>query len=56
MSIAQSAAELTALYPNDVELASAVTRAWNELSGAHLLANAIWSIRTKRLFGIVADA
>lgn len=53
MSIAQSAAELTTLYPNDMELASAVTRAWNELNNAHLLANAVWNIRTKGLFGVV---
>jgi hypothetical protein len=53
MSIAQSAAELTTLYPNDVELTSAVTRAWNELHNAHMLANAVWNIRTKGLFGVV---
>jgi hypothetical protein len=53
MSIAQSAAELTTLYPNDVELASAVTRTWNELHNAHMLANAVWNIRTKGLFGVV---
>lgn len=53
MSIAQSAAELTSLYPNDIELISAVMRAWNELSGAHLLTNAVWQLRTKALFGIV---
>ena len=53
MSIAQSAAELTTLYPNNMELASAVTRAWNELCGAHMLVNAVWNIRTKGLFGVV---
>ncbi len=53
MSIAQSAAELTTLYPGDIELASAVMSAWNELSGAHLLANTVWNLRTKDLFGIV---
>src|SRR5438128_2996623 len=53
LSIAQSAAELTTLYPNDMELASAVTRAWNELHNAHILANAVWNIRTKGLFGVV---
>lgn len=53
MSIAQAAAELTTLYPNDVELASAATRAWNELHNSHILANAIWNIRTKGLLGVV---
>ena len=53
MSIAQSAAELTTLYPNDTELTSAVMRAWNELHDAHLLAIAVWNIRTKSLLGVV---
>jgi hypothetical protein len=53
MSIAQSAAELTTLCPNDLDLASAVTRAWNELHNAHMLANAVWNIRTKGLLGVV---
>jgi hypothetical protein len=53
LSVAQSAAELTMLYPNDTELASAVIRAWNELHNSHLLANAVWNIRTKALLGVV---
>ena len=53
MSIAQSAAELTTLYPNDTELTSAVMGAWNELHDAHLLAIAVWNIRTKSLLGVV---
>lgn len=53
MSIAQSAAELTTLYPNDVELSSTVIRTWNELHDAHLLTIAVWNIRTKSLLGVV---
>ena len=53
MSIAQSAAELTTLYPNDMDLTSAVIRAWKELLGAHIMANAVWNIRTKGLLGVV---
>ena len=53
MSIAQSAAELTTLYPNDMELTSAVMHAWKELRDAHILANTVWNIRTKGLFGVV---
>ena len=53
MSIAQSAAELTTLYPNDMELSAAVMRAWNELHDAHLLAIAVWNIRTKGLLDVV---
>ena len=53
MSIAQAAAELTTLYPNDMELSSAVIRSWNELLDAHLLAIAVWNIRTKSLLGVV---
>ena len=51
ISVAQAAAELTALYPLHIELQSATTRAWNELHGAHFLVNAVWDIRTKHLLG-----
>ena len=50
---AGSIADRPTPYPNDMELASAVTRAWNELHNAHILANAVWNIRTKGLFGVV---
>lgn len=53
LSVVQSAAELTTLYPNNMELVSGVADAWNELMNAHLLVNAIWNIRTKALFGVV---
>lgn len=53
LSVAQSAAELIAIYPGDVDLRAVVTRAWTELNGLHLLLNAIWKIRTKDLLGII---
>ena len=53
--------QLVALYgrpqalrlDNGPELTSAVMRAWNELHDAHLLAIAVWNIRTKGLLGVV---
>jgi hypothetical protein len=53
LSVAQSAAELTALYPHDIELARVVALAWNELHTANIVTVAVWSIRTKGLLGIV---
>jgi hypothetical protein len=53
IAIAQAAAELTVLCPLHLELQSSVTRAWNELHGAHFLVNAVWEIRTRELLGAV---
>ncbi len=53
MSIAQCTAELTVLYPDDVELAQAAGRAWNELAEASFLSMAIWEIRAKKLLRVV---
>lgn len=55
ISLIQSAAELTTLYPADVELSAAVVKAWEVMSNGYLLGKAIWNIRTKRLLGIVND-
>jgi hypothetical protein len=54
LSITQSVAELTAIYPNEIELYASVTKAWNALIKGSLLARAIWEIRTRRLLGVVA--
>lgn len=53
ISVAQATAELTTLYPDNVQLRAAATKAWNELHGAHLLVNAVWNIRTKALLGVI---
>lgn len=53
LSMAQSAAELTVLYPHDIELARVVALAWNELHTANIVTTAVWSIRTKTMLGIV---
>lgn len=53
LSIIQSAAEITALYPADVELLAGVTKAWEEMSRDSLLGKAIWNIRTKKLLGVI---
>lgn len=53
ISLVQGAAELTTLYPADVNLMAAVVKAWDEMSNGHLLGKAIWNIRTKKLLGIL---
>lgn len=51
LSVAQATAELTTLYPGNVELKMAAAKAWNELHNSHLLVNAVWNVRTKALLG-----
>lgn len=53
VSMIQSAAEITVLYPADVELLAGVTNAWAEMSRDSLLGKAIWNIRTKKLLGVI---
>jgi hypothetical protein len=53
-SIAQCTAELTVLYPMDIEVVQIATKAWNDLSRASLLTKAIWEIRTRKLLGALA--
>ena len=53
LSIIQSAAELTALYPDDLDLKAAVTEAWEYPSGGYMLGKALWGIRTRRLLGAI---
>ena len=53
LSVAQATAELTTLYPTNVDLLAAATKAWNELHNSHLLVNAVWNIRTKGLLGAI---
>jgi hypothetical protein len=54
LSIAQCTAELTALYPNDMEIVAAASHAWNQLSGGSFVTKAIWELRTRRLLGAIA--
>ena len=53
LSIIQSAAEIAALYPDDVELRAGVTTAWGTMSRESLLGKVIWEIRTRRLLGVL---
>ena len=53
LSIVQSAAELVALYPADVELRRAVTDAWVLLSERTIMGRAVWDFRAKKLLGII---
>ncbi len=50
----QSAAELTMLYPKDLDLQAAAVAAWTKLVDGSLLGKAIWEIRTRALLGIIA--
>ena len=53
ISLLQSAAEIIALYPADVELMAGVKSAWQEILEGSLVGKAIWSIRTKKLLSIL---
>ncbi len=41
-------------YPNDMEIVSGVTYARNGLLGATFFVNAVWSIMTKALLGVIS--
>ncbi len=53
LSIVQAVAELWPLYPNDMEIVSGVTDAWNDLLGSNFVVNAVWNIRTRALLGVL---
>jgi hypothetical protein len=54
MSIAQCTAELTVLYPNNMDIIEAACSAWKQLSGASLITKAVWEIRTQKLLGAIS--
>jgi hypothetical protein len=54
MSISQCAAELTVLYPNNIEIVEGACRAWKQLSGASLISKAVWEIRAQKLLGALS--
>lgn len=54
MSISQCTAELTVMYPNNMEIIEAACRAWKQLSGASLITKAVWEIRTRKLLGAIS--
>jgi hypothetical protein len=56
VSIVQAASELTVLYPGDVELKAAITKAWDKIIAGMLLGRVVWNIRTKKLLGVVDGA
>ena len=56
ISLLQGAAELTTLYPGDVDLTATVVEAWDAPLRHFLLAKAIWNTRTKALLGVVDTA
>jgi hypothetical protein len=54
MSISQGTAELSVLYPNNMDIIEAACRAWKQLSGASLITKAVWEIRTQKLLGALS--
>jgi hypothetical protein len=53
LSIAQCIAELTTLYPGNLELYEAALKAWEDLAVGSFLSKAVWEIRTKALLKII---
>ena len=54
MSIAQCTAELSVLYPNNIEIIEAACRAWEQLARASFFTKAVWELRTQKLLGAFA--
>jgi hypothetical protein len=53
LSVAQCCAELTKLYPSNVELAAKVAQGWEWLIDQSLLGRSIWERRTKKLLNLI---
>lgn len=53
LCIIQACAELTTLYPDDVELRAGVTEAWDYPASGYLIGMAVWGLRTKSLLGAI---
>ena len=53
LCIIQSCAELTTLYPNNIELRAGVAAAWEYPASGYLIGMAVWGLRTKCLLGAV---
>lgn len=52
--VAGATAELTLLYPDDVELSASATKLWNLISEANLLARIAWNLRGKKALRVLA--
>jgi len=53
LAVNQAVAELTTIYPNDVELRVASVQAWQEIERGTLLGKTVWQLRTKTLLGVM---
>lgn len=53
ISVAQSCSEIYGVYPHDMELARALSEAWDQVAKACLVGRAIWELRTKRLLSVL---
>jgi hypothetical protein len=54
LSIVQAASEMVALYPADTHLRATLAEGWQPLTESHLLARAIWEMRTRSLLGVLS--
>jgi hypothetical protein len=53
LCILQATAELTVMYPNDMELLEIAVRGWGILAKTDLLGKTVWDIRTRQLLRVV---
>jgi hypothetical protein len=53
LSIIQAVTEVTTMYPGDVNLRAAVTKAWKDIPDAVLFGQVLWRIRTERVLGVL---
>jgi hypothetical protein len=49
ISVVQSCTELYGIYPSHMDLARALSEAWNQLAKGCLVGRALWELRTKKL-------
>jgi hypothetical protein len=52
--VAAATAELTLLYPGDVDLSASAVKLWNTIGEANLLARIAWNLRGKNALQVLA--
>lgn len=53
LCILQATAELTVMYPNNMELPDIALRGWGILAKTDLLGKTVWDIRTRQLLRVL---
>lgn len=54
LCVAQATAELTLLYPNDLDLSAIAIDTWNTMGEANSLARIVWALRAKSVLGVIS--